>query len=143
MFGMGMTEIFLIAIVAVIALGPEKLPDAMVKIAKMFNSVKRSLNDAKTSLDTELNISELKNEANKFKAQIQETKASLTSHTKIDLGLDDILNDDLQSSKKEEIIEMAEIKNSKEPKEIKEVKKEKESKKKEEKFSLKNSEEKA
>lgn len=141
MFGMGMTEILLIAIVAVIALGPEKLPDAMVKIAKMFNSVKRSLNDAKSTLDTELNISELKNEANKFKAQIEETKASLTSSTKIDLGLDDILNDDLESSKKEEIIEMAEIKDLK--KEPKEIKKEKESKKKEENFSLKNSEEKA
>lgn len=138
MFGMGMTEILLIAIVAVIALGPEKLPDAMVKIAKMFNSVKRSLNDAKSTLDTELNISELKNEANKFKAQIEETKASLTSSTKIDLGLDDILNDDLESSKKEEMVEIKDLK-----KEPKEIKKEKESKKKEEKFSLKNSEEKA
>lgn len=138
MFGMGMTEILLIAIVAVIALGPEKLPDAMVKIAKMFNSVKRSLNDAKSTLDTELNISELKNEANKFKAQIEETKASLTSSTKIDLGLDDILNDDLESSKKEEMVEIKDLK-----KEPKEIKKEKESKKKEENFSLKNSEEKA
>ena len=34
MFGMGITEILLIAIVAVIALGPEKLPDAMVKNSK-------------------------------------------------------------------------------------------------------------
>ena len=43
MFGMGITEILLIAIVAVIALGPEKLPDAMVKIAKMFNSIKKHI----------------------------------------------------------------------------------------------------
>ncbi|QKF59444.1 Sec-independent protein translocase protein TatB [Aliarcobacter lanthieri] len=99
MFGMGITEILLIAIVAIIALGPDKLPDAMVKIAKLFNSVKKGLNEAKTTLDNELNISELKNEANKFKAQIEDTKNSLMSESKIDLGLDEILNDDLKSSK--------------------------------------------
>ncbi|OCL92427.1 Sec-independent protein translocase protein TatB [Arcobacter porcinus] len=99
MFGMGITEILLIAIVAVIALGPEKLPDAMVKIARLFNSVKKGLNDAKTTLDKELNISELKEEANKFKAQIEETKASLNVESKFDLGLDDILKDDLDVKK--------------------------------------------
>lgn len=77
MFGMGITEILLIAIVAVIALGPEKLPDAMVKIAKMFNSVKKGISDAKTTLDNELNIAELKEEANKFKAQIEEDRKSV------------------------------------------------------------------
>ena len=95
MFGMGITEILLIAIVAVIALGPEKLPDAMVKIAKMFNSVKKGISDAKTTLDNELNIAELKEEANKFKAQIEDTKSSLSIENKFDLGLDDILKDDL------------------------------------------------
>ena len=104
MFGLGMTEILLIAIVAVIALGPDKLPEAMVKIAKMFNSVKKGINDAKTTLDNELNISELKAEANKFKAQIEDTKSSLMADTKIDLGLDDILNDDFEA-KKEVVLE--------------------------------------
>lgn len=100
MFGMGITEILLIAIIAIIALGPEKLPEAMVKIAKMLNSLKKSISDAKTTLDNELNISELKEEANKFKAQIEDTKLSLSNPTK-SLGLDDIINDDLSSSKKE------------------------------------------
>lgn len=96
MFGMGITEILLIAIVAVIALGPEKLPDAMVKIARLFNSVKKGINDAKTTLDNELNIKELKEEANKFKAQIEDTKSSLSIENKFDLGIDDILKDDLK-----------------------------------------------
>ncbi|WP_198304388.1 Sec-independent protein translocase protein TatB [Arcobacter vandammei] len=101
MFGFGIGEILLIAIVAVIALGPEKLPDAMVKIARLFNTVKKGLNDAKTTLDNELNISELRNEANKFKAQIEDTKSSLSVDTKFDLGLDDILKDDLKSDTKQ------------------------------------------
>ncbi|AXK48922.1 twin-arginine translocase subunit TatB [Aliarcobacter trophiarum LMG 25534] len=132
MFGFGISEIFLIAIVAVIALGPEKLPDAMVKIAKMFSSVKKGLNDAKTTLDNELNIAELKEEANKFKAQIEDTKASLSIENKFDLGLDDILKDDLEPSKKDNEVEKIKEKFAK-------VNEEKE-KKKDEKFSLKNSE---
>ena len=108
MFGMGITEILLIAIVAVIALGPEKLPDAMVKIARLFNSVKKGLNDAKTTLDNELNIKELKDEANKFKAQIEDTKSSLSIENKFDLGLDDILKDDLNPKKENEVQEIKE-----------------------------------
>ena len=103
MFGMGFMEIFLIAIVAVIALGPEKLPTAMVQIAKFIKKMKTGLDDAKSTLDSELNISEMKDEANKFKSQIQDTKASLSIDSKIDLGLKDILKDDLkeESSVKE------------------------------------------
>lgn len=103
MFGLGMTEILLIAIVAVIALGPDKLPEAMIKIARMFNSVKKGISDAKTTLDNELNISELKAEANKFKAQIEDTKSSLMVESKLDLGLDEILNDDFETTKKSKV----------------------------------------
>lgn len=93
MFGMGITEIILIAIVAIIALGPEKLPDTMVSIAKFIKKFKNSVSDAKTALDSELNISEMKEEATKFKSQIEDTKNSLAIDTKVDLGLDNILND--------------------------------------------------
>jgi sec-independent protein translocase protein TatB len=130
MFGMGITEILLIAIVAVIALGPEKLPDAMVKIARLFNSIKKGINDAKTTLDNELNIKELKEEANKFKAQIEDTKSSLSIENKFDLGIDDILKDDL---KPENEVEKIKEKFAK-------VNEDKALEKKEEKFSLKNSE---
>ena len=95
MFGMGIMEIFLIAIVAIIALGPEKLPTAIVQIAKFLNKLKTGISDAKTTLDNELNISEMKSEASKFKAQIEETKTSLSMDSKIDLGLSDIMKDNL------------------------------------------------
>ena len=134
MFGMGTTEILLIAIVAVIALGPEKLPDAMVKIAKMFNSVKKGISDAKTTLDNELNIAELKEEANKFKAQIEDTKSSLSIENKFNLGLDDILKDDLEPLKNENEVEKIKEKFAK-------ANEDKSQKSKDEKLSLKNSEE--
>jgi sec-independent protein translocase protein TatB len=98
MFGMGFMEILLIAIIAVIALGPDKLPTAMVQIAKFIKKFKTGLEDAKSTLDSELNISEMKAEATKFKSQIEDTKASLSIDSKIDLGLNDILKDDLKEN---------------------------------------------
>ena len=42
-------------------------------------------------------ISELKAEASKFKSQIEETKTSLSVDSKIDLGLNDIMKDNLNT----------------------------------------------
>ena len=75
MFGMGFMEIFLVLVVAIIALGPEKLPSAMVDIAKFFRKFKSGIEDAKSTLDNELNISEMKKEAEKFKASVAEVKS--------------------------------------------------------------------
>ena len=99
MFGMGFMEIFLIAIIAIIALGPEKLPTAMVEVAKFLKKFKSGVADAKSTLDSELNITEMKEEANKFKAQIEDTKMSMTMDSKVDLGLDDIMQDNLKDEK--------------------------------------------
>jgi len=101
MFGMGFMEIFLIAIVAIIALGPDKLPTAMVEVAKFLKKFKSGVEDAKSTLDNELNITEMKEEANKFKAQIEDTKLSMTMDSKVDLGLDKIMkNDDISKKEK-------------------------------------------
>jgi sec-independent protein translocase protein TatB len=87
-------EILLIAVIAIIALGPDKLPTAMVEVAKFIKKFKSGLDDAKNTLDSELNVSEMKDQANKFKAQIEDMKTSVSSETKVDLGLNDIINDE-------------------------------------------------
>ena len=94
MFGMGFFEIFLIAIIAIVALGPEKLPNAMIDVARFLKKFKSGVEDAKSTLDNELNISEMKEEASKFKAQIEDAKSTVSMEP-IDLGIDKILNDDL------------------------------------------------
>lgn len=104
MFGMGFFEILLVAIIAIIALGPEKLPSAMVDIAKFLKKFKSGIDDAKSSLDNELNISEMKAEANKFKAQIEDAKSTV-SMPNMDLGINDLLKDDLLTDNKKEIKE--------------------------------------
>lgn len=92
MFGMGFFEILLIAIIAIIALGPEKLPTAMVEVARFFKKFKSGIDEAKSTLDNELQLSDMKEEANKFKAQIENAKSAV-SIDNLDLGVNDILND--------------------------------------------------
>ncbi len=98
MFGMGFMEIFLIAVVAIIALGPEKLPTAMVEIAKFLKKFKSGIEDAKSTLDNELNISEMKAEAAKYKAQIEDAKSTLNLKDNFDLN--NIINDDNSKNEK-------------------------------------------
>lgn len=93
MFGMGFFEILLIAIVAVIALGPEKLPTAMVEVARFFKKFKSSIDEAKSTLDNELQLSDMKEEASKFKAQIDNVKSTVKLEN-LDLGINDILNEE-------------------------------------------------
>ncbi|MEA3352611.1 MAG: Sec-independent protein translocase protein TatB [Campylobacterota bacterium] len=97
MFGMGFMEIFLVAVVAIIALGPEKLPSAMVEIAKFFKQFKSGIEDAKSTINSELNINEMKEEAAKFKQSVGEVKEIA------DINLDDItsLEDEEEKPKKE------------------------------------------
>ncbi|OPA71422.1 twin arginine-targeting protein translocase TatB [Campylobacter pinnipediorum subsp. caledonicus] len=73
MFGMSLPEIIMIAVVAVIVLGPDKLPQTMVSIAKVLKNIKKSVNDAKVSFDQEIKIAELKEDAKKEKESIEKT----------------------------------------------------------------------
>ena len=56
MLGMGIGEILIVAIVAVIVLGPDKLPSAMVNIAKFFKIFKQTINGAKSTFEQEIKI---------------------------------------------------------------------------------------
>jgi len=77
MFGLGFMEILFIAIVAIIFLGPDKLPGAMVDIAKFIKSVKNAITDAKQSLNEEVNLDELKREALSYKEQLDKANEEL------------------------------------------------------------------
>jgi len=94
MFGMSFGEILIIAIIAILFLGPEKLPDAMVKIAKFFKSFKKSINDAKETIEQEMHIAELKEEAITYKKQLENSVHDVRNNVNviddINEGLEDI-----------------------------------------------------
>ena len=79
MFGMDFGELLLIAIVAVIFLGPDKLPETMVQIAKIFKKVKNTIATAKDSIEEELHLSEIKNEALAYKNELMKATEEIKS----------------------------------------------------------------
>ena len=90
MFGIGFTEILLISIIAILFLGPDKLPETMVQIAKFIKGVKKTIGDAKSALDEEMRIADLKEEALNYKKQLDSATDELRSFKNIDL--DDMSN---------------------------------------------------
>lgn len=96
MFGMGLGEIFLIAIIAVLFLGPDKLPSTMVEIAKFFRSVKSTVSSARATLEEEMKFSEMKQEALNYKKELTDASAELermASVTEIGSELNVLKND--------------------------------------------------
>jgi sec-independent protein translocase protein TatB len=94
-FGIGFFEFIVIAIVAVIFLGPDKLPSAMIKIIKTFKTFSKSINEAKTAIEEELNIAELKEDSKKYRALLEQS----TQKIKKTIPSDELLT--LQESAKE------------------------------------------
>ncbi|QQW68726.1 Sec-independent protein translocase protein TatB [Helicobacter pylori] len=77
MFGMGFFEILVVLIVAIIFLGPEKFPQAVVDMVRFFRAVKKTLNDAKDTLDKEINIEEIKKETLEYQKLFENKVESL------------------------------------------------------------------
>lgn len=77
MFGISFSEIIVVMVVAVIVLGPDKLPQAMVKIAKFFKYFKQTINTAKGTFEQEVRMAELKDDAKKFKDSLEQSASSV------------------------------------------------------------------
>lgn len=58
MFGMSMTEIVIIAILALVLLGPDRLPDAARTIGKTVRDLKKATDGLKDQIETELHQAE-------------------------------------------------------------------------------------
>jgi len=99
MFGMGFTEILIIAIIAVLFLGPDKLPAAMVDIAKFFRSAKNAIGNVKDTLEEEMNVSDIKKEALAYKAQLEDVKESVNVKAQFGRLNDSLLDDEISTPK--------------------------------------------
>jgi sec-independent protein translocase protein TatB len=60
MFDMGFTELVVIGVVALLVLGPERLPGAVRSTSKKLSQLKSAFNNLKEELAKEVNIDELR-----------------------------------------------------------------------------------
>lgn len=60
MFGLGFGEIVIIAILALLVLGPDRLPDAAKTVGKTLRDLRRATDDIKGQLETEIYADERK-----------------------------------------------------------------------------------
>ncbi len=111
MFGIGFTELLIISIIAILFLGPDKLPSAMIEMAKFIKSVKKTVGEAKSSLEEEMKIADLKEEALSYKKQLDDATSELKNFKNIDFDdFDDLSYDDEISTKSpKEIVKSAKI----------------------------------
>jgi sec-independent protein translocase protein TatB len=59
MFGLGFGEILIIAIVALLLLGPDRLPEAAKTLGKGLREIRKATDDLKDQVDKEINLKEL------------------------------------------------------------------------------------
>jgi sec-independent protein translocase protein TatB len=95
MFGMSFGEILMIAIIAILFIGPDKLPEAMVKVAKFFRSFKKTVHETKETIEQEMHLAELKEEAVSYKEKLD----NAVNDFKLDTDINIV--DDLNQSVKE------------------------------------------
>ena len=73
MFDVGFSELIVIAIVALIVLGPERLPKVARTAGLLLGRLQRYVNDVKSDINREMQLDELK----KLQSEVQESARSL------------------------------------------------------------------
>ena len=84
MFGIGMPEMLLILAIALIVIGPKKLPDLAKYLGRAIGEFKKAASDFKESIDVESNISEVKHQFDDINDNIRgatDVKSVLSSIT--------------------------------------------------------------
>src|SRR5690554_6569445 len=77
MLNIGMTELLIFGIIALLVLGPEKLPEAARFVGKWYGKIKRMVSNVQNDIDRELRLSELREQMQQEMARIQELEAKM------------------------------------------------------------------
>jgi sec-independent protein translocase protein TatB len=75
MFDIAFTEMLLIAVVALVVIGPERLPKVARTMGHMFARLQRYVNDVKADINREIELDELR----KFKSEFENAAQSVES----------------------------------------------------------------
>ena len=78
MFDVGFSELMVIAVVALVVIGPERLPRVARTLGHLFGRLQRYVNDVKADINREIELEELR----KFKTEFEETARGFESSVK-------------------------------------------------------------
>jgi sec-independent protein translocase protein TatB len=73
MFDIGFSELMVIAVVALIVIGPQKLPKVARTVGHLFGRMQRYVNDVKADISREMALDDLR----KLQSSIQDTARSI------------------------------------------------------------------
>jgi sec-independent protein translocase protein TatB len=79
MFDIGFSEIVVIAVVALIVIGPEKLPKTARTLGHLFGRLQRYVNDVKSDISREIELDELRRLQQEVKTAATDIETSVSS----------------------------------------------------------------
>lgn len=77
MFGLGLPELIVIFVIALVVFGPKKLPDLGKALGKGIAEFKRATEEVKSTIETEVRAAESKIDVAKLKADVEGKEAEL------------------------------------------------------------------
>ncbi len=82
MFDVGLSEMMVIAVVALVVLGPERLPKVARTFGHLLGRAQRYVNQVKQDINREMEMSELKKLQDEVKSAAQEMQQSVNEASK-------------------------------------------------------------
>ncbi len=79
MFDIGFSELFVIGIVALIVIGPERLPKVARTAGHLFGRMQRYVNDVKADINREMELDELRKMKTQFESAAREVETSVNT----------------------------------------------------------------
>ncbi|WP_210398257.1 Sec-independent protein translocase protein TatB [Motiliproteus sediminis] len=78
MFDIGFAELLIVAVVALLVLGPERLPHALKTAGMWFGRIKRTLSSVQKEISDELRVEEMRQAAKEQQQKLEREAGSMT-----------------------------------------------------------------